>query len=85
MNEFNRSIQYTRKLYKVDIRQSLAYSKALTRAGILTNEEAMEMERGLRAVEKEWDEGTVSMPVAVYLRALLSYITDSMRSPGMIS
>lgn len=60
MHEFNRSIQYTRKLYKVDIRQSVAYSKALNMAGILTDEETVEMERGLKIVEKEWDEGTVS-------------------------
>jgi argininosuccinate lyase len=61
MHEFNRSIHYTKKLYKVDIRQSLAYSKALHKAGILTEAESVEMMRGLKAVEKEWDDGTVSI------------------------
>lgn len=59
MHQFNRSIHYTRKLYKVDIQQSLAYSKALLKAGILNEAEVTEMERGLRAMEKEWDEGKV--------------------------
>jgi hypothetical protein len=61
MHKFNASIGYTKTLYKVDIRQSIAYSKALARAGILTAEEAVEMERGLKLVEQEWDSGTVSI------------------------
>ena len=60
MHEFNRSIQYTKKLYKVDIRQSIAYSKALHQAGILSDGEAAEMERGLKVMEQEWDDGSVS-------------------------
>lgn len=60
MHEFNRSIHYTKKLYKVDIRQSIAYSKALHKAGILDEHETSEMERGLKLMDQEWDEGSVS-------------------------
>ncbi|ORY35761.1 L-Aspartase-like protein [Naematelia encephala] len=57
MHKFNASINFTKTLYKVDVRQSIAYSKALAKAGILTDAEAKEMERGLKIVEQEWDEG----------------------------
>lgn len=60
MHQFNRSIHYTCKLYKVDIQQSLAYATALHRVGILSEHEVQEMQRGLRCVEAEWDNGTVS-------------------------
>ncbi|WVR05511.1 argininosuccinate lyase [Kwoniella sp. DSM 27419] len=39
MHKFNASIHYTRKLYKVDIRQSIAYSRTLAKAGILNDED----------------------------------------------
>jgi len=60
MHKFNRSIDtWGRQMYKADIKQSLAYSKALQIAGILTEHELGEMQRGLRAVEQEWVAGKV--------------------------
>lgn len=36
---------------------SMAYSAALTRCGLLTEEENASMQRGLQDVEKEWSTG----------------------------
>ena len=62
MHKFNASIGYTKTLCKVDVKQSIAYSKALLKAGILTDQEAQEMVRGLNQVEEEWATGTVGTP-----------------------
>ncbi|WRT69703.1 argininosuccinate lyase [Kwoniella shivajii] len=61
MHKFNASIGYTKKLYKVDLRQSVAYSKALKLAGILNADEAEELKRGLHLVEKEWEDGVFNI------------------------
>lgn len=57
MHEFNQSLKYDKRMYAVDIKGSIAHSKALALAGILTNEEQAKMEEGLLAVLGEWKEG----------------------------
>ena len=39
MHEFNQSLRYDKRMYAADIVGSIAYSKALTKVGILTKEE----------------------------------------------
>ena len=39
MERFNRSFDFDWRLYAADIRGSIAYAKALARAGIITDEE----------------------------------------------
>lgn len=46
-------------MYAADIAGSIAYSKALTRVGILTQEEESKIVEGLKVVLKEWQNGTV--------------------------
>ncbi|KAK7693647.1 Argininosuccinate lyase [Cerrena zonata] len=36
MHEFNQSLRYDQRMWRVDIAGSIAYSKALHKAGILT-------------------------------------------------
>lgn len=60
MHAFNQSLKYDKRMYTVDIRGSIAYAKALSRVGILTEEEANTIVNGLTAVGKEWEAGTVS-------------------------
>jgi len=57
MHEFNQSLKYDKRMYDADIRGSIAYSKALTLAGILTKDEEVKIVNGLEAVKKEWDDG----------------------------
>lgn len=59
MHDFNQSLRYDKRMYAADIAGSIAYSKALTLVGILTKEEETEITRGLNAVLKEWQDGTV--------------------------
>lgn len=70
MHEFNQSLKYDKRMYDADIRGSIAYSKALTLAGILTQDEEIKIVNGLEAVKKEWDDGVVSpdsIVVAIHL------------------
>lgn len=61
MHEFNQSLKYDKRMYRADVKGSIAYSKALQKVGIVSEEETKEIERGLKLVEKEWEEGTVSL------------------------
>ncbi|HEY8467704.1 MAG TPA: argininosuccinate lyase [Solirubrobacterales bacterium] len=53
----NASISFDRRLWPQDIRGSLAHARALRRAGVLTDEELAELERGLEAVAGELERG----------------------------
>jgi argininosuccinate lyase len=57
MEQFGDSIAFDRRLYRADIRGSLAYAHALSRAGILTTEECAEIECGLDQVLREFESG----------------------------
>lgn len=46
-------------MYAADVKGSIAFSKALLKAGILNEEEQKEIERGLKQVEQEWRDGKV--------------------------
>ena len=46
-------------MYAADIKGSIAFSKALLKAGILDESEQKEITRGLKQVEQEWAEGKV--------------------------
>lgn len=60
MHEFNQSLKYDRRMYDADVRGSVAYAKALSRAGILTQDEMEKIIHGLSTVGKEWMDGIVS-------------------------
>jgi argininosuccinate lyase len=51
---FNNSFHFDWRLYDADIRGSLAYAQALTRAGLLTDAEARDIERGLIQIRDEF-------------------------------
>jgi len=57
LKQFSESVSFDWRLYKHDIRGSLAYSAALERAGILTAEEREAIHAGLREIEAEIDAG----------------------------
>ena len=58
MERFNRSFVFDWRLYVVDIRGSIAYAKALTRAQIITMEEQDLLLDGLAQVQAEFENGT---------------------------
>jgi len=55
MEKFNASIGFDRKLYRADIEGSRAQSRALLKAGVLTDEECQQVLGGLDRVEGELD------------------------------
>ena len=50
MEEFTESVSFDRELAEVDIRQSLAHTETLKRAGVLSEEEAEAIKRGLLSI-----------------------------------
>ncbi len=61
MERFNASIGFDWRLYEADIRGSMAYARALERAGLITGEEGAELRRGLEAVRQEFAAGTFEL------------------------
>lgn len=59
MHEFNQSLKYDKRMYAADVKGSIAFSKALLKAGILNEHEQQEIARGLKIVESEWAENKV--------------------------
>ncbi|KAJ3416834.1 argininosuccinate lyase [Chytridiales sp. JEL 0842] len=58
MEAFNASLSFDRKMWRVDIRASQSYAKALAKCGIITNDERDTLITGLSKVEDEWAKGT---------------------------
>ena len=58
MERFNASFPFDRRLYREDIEGSLAYARAIERAGVLTPEESRAIQDGLRQVLAEFEAGT---------------------------
>jgi argininosuccinate lyase len=57
MDQYNESLSIDRVFYAQDIKGSIAYARANVKTGILTKEEFETIERGLREVLQEWEEG----------------------------
>lgn len=61
MEQFNASIGFDQRLYRVDIEGSRAQTQALTRIGVLSKEERDQVLAGLDQVERELDAGTLPL------------------------
>ncbi len=57
MERFNASFPFDRRLYREDIEGSLAYARAIERAGVLTAAESAAIQDGLRQVLAEFEAG----------------------------
>ncbi|KAI8630279.1 argininosuccinate lyase [Xylariaceae sp. FL1651] len=63
MHKYNASIQYDKALYKEDILGSIAFARANSKTGIISEDEFQAIERGLLQVMEEWKQETfVIMP-----------------------
>ncbi|KAF4125921.1 argininosuccinate lyase [Geosmithia morbida] len=56
MVKYNESIYFDRVMYKQDIHGSIAFARANAKSGIISEDEFSQIEKGLRAVQKEWEE-----------------------------
>ncbi|KAK6843320.1 hypothetical protein PG987_004180 [Apiospora arundinis] len=61
MHKYNASIGYDKALYKEDILGSIAFARANSKAGIISEAEFQEIERGLLQVMEEWKQGTFAI------------------------
>ncbi|KEZ42472.1 hypothetical protein SAPIO_CDS5679 [Scedosporium apiospermum] len=61
MLKYNASIQYDKALYKEDILGSIAFARANSKAGIISEDEFQAIERGLLQVMEEWKQGTFAI------------------------
>lgn len=58
MSRFADSLPFDQRLWAADIAGSIAYAHALADAGVLTPQECRQIEQGLRAVQREFAQGT---------------------------
>lgn len=65
MTQYNESIYFDQAFYSQDIRGSIAYARANVKTRILTEHEFSEIERGLKQVLKEWQDGTFDIKPGV--------------------
>jgi len=61
MRRFNDSIAFDCRMYAADIQGSIAYARALARAGWITVDELDQLVAGLQQVHSEFDSGTFSL------------------------
>jgi argininosuccinate lyase len=62
---FTASVDFDRRLYRQDIRGSIAHCRMLAHVGVLTDDEAERIVAGLQAIHKEIDEGRFEWQVAL--------------------
>lgn len=58
LKTYSESVSFDWRLYRQDIRGSIAHARALKQAGIISGGEFSRIEKGLRAIEKEITAGT---------------------------
>mmetsp|Transcript_3840 Transcript_3840/g.7089 ORF Transcript_3840/g.7089 Transcript_3840/m.7089 type:complete len:468 (+) Transcript_3840:46-1449(+) len=58
MEKFNESIGFDKRMWAQDLKGSMAYAKAITKIGIITEEEGAQLQEGLDKVYQEWADGT---------------------------
>jgi len=58
---FNESASFDQRLYREDIEGSLAHAAMLAKQGIISDSEHAEIEKGLRSILKEMEEGTLAV------------------------
>ena len=65
VEQFTQSVDSDRRLYKHDIRGSIAHARMLAKVGVLTSEECDAIVNGLKDIEHEIDEGRFSWSVGL--------------------
>jgi len=63
LQQFGESISYDWRLYPHDVAGSIAHARAQMKAGLLTNAEFSDIERGLREIEAEISAGTFEFSI----------------------
>ena len=64
LDEFNASLPFDKKLYEEDIKGSIAHATMLAKQGILTQDEADQIAKGLLQIKHEIEDGTFVFDIA---------------------
>lgn len=64
VEDFHSSISFDQRLYKQDIRGSIAHATMLGKVGVITEEEAAQIVTGLKQVLEEIEQGKVEFDIA---------------------
>lgn len=65
VERFTQSVDHDRRLYKHDIRGSIAHARMLAKVGVLTKEESGAIEAGLREIQAEIEAGVFNWSVGL--------------------
>ena len=60
-NDFNSSIKFDHRMYKQDIKGSIAHSKMLSKQGIIKEEEAKSIIEGLNKILEDLENGNLDV------------------------
>jgi len=61
VEDFHSSISFDKRLYKQDIRGSIAHARMLGKCGIISTDEAEQIISGLEAILQELEEGKLEL------------------------
>jgi argininosuccinate lyase len=61
LRALNDSIEFDRRLYRQDIAGSIAYARAIAKAGVITEQESDTIVNGLERVRSEFDDGIFAL------------------------
>ncbi len=75
--EFNDSLPFDRVLLEADIKGSLAYARALERAGVFTRSERLRVQKGLRSILRE-NQRDPSMIARSRVEDVHTYVEEAM-------
>ncbi len=64
LDEFNASLPFDKKLFREDIKGSIAHAKMLSTQGILTKEEYKKIKKGLKEIRREIEEGEFEFKIS---------------------
>lgn len=63
LDEFNESISFDKKLYKEDIKGSIAHCKMLNKINVLTDKESEKIQNGLKKIKGLMEEGKLEFSI----------------------
>lgn len=76
MEAFAESISFDSRLYRQDIRGSIAHAEMLATVGLITAEECQQIQQGLREIERELDQG--KLPIRFELEDIHMHIEQAL-------
>ena len=78
VHNFNESLSFDQKFYRQDIRGSIAHVTMLARQGVLSEQDKVDIIRGLVSIQKDLDSGALTISCSDKTPCLASIVTCAM-------